>query len=74
MLLPMGKIMSLAGPGANGYSNSNNFVYDVGSRVGIQDQVSGFKPNWYSVTPGNSKGLAVPNQPSKTQQIVNGVK
>lgn len=59
------------GPGANGYSNSNNFVYDIGSQVGVGNQVSSFNP--WGVTPGNNRSLAVPNQPSQYQQTLNKI-
>lgn len=62
----------LTGPGENGYSNSNNFVYDIGSQVGVGNQVSSFDPvGW---TPGSNRSLAVPNQPSRYQQTLNSIK
>ncbi len=61
----------LTGPGGNGYSNSNNFVYDIGSQVGVGNQVSSFNPTGW--TPGNNRSLATPNQPSRYQQTLSSI-
>jgi len=52
-------------PGREGYSNSNNFIYQLGKNVGVGDQVKNFNAGYNTF--GQSVGLGIPNQPSVLQ-------
>jgi len=43
--------------GVFGYANSNNFVYELGERVQIADQVSRFNPQGHNFIPGSTRGF-----------------
>jgi hypothetical protein len=59
-----------------GYSNSNNFIYSMGSQVGIEDQISGNKVPWYRfvTAPGQGQGVSQPGQPSLSSQVGNRIR
>jgi ABC-type Fe3+-hydroxamate transport system substrate-binding protein len=52
-----------------GYSNSNNFTYQLGKNVGIESQLNSFNPR--GAQPGFNQGLAPGGQPSISQSVVN---
>lgn len=51
-----------------GYSNSNNFAYQLGVNVGLQDQLSSFNPP--GAQPGFGQSLAPGGQPSIHQSTM----
>ena len=52
-----------------GYSNSNNFAYQLGTNVGVKNQLNSFNPQGFE--PGFSRGLAPGGQPSISQSTIN---
>ena len=62
---------------SEGHAVSNNFVYELGSRVGIESQISDFKSGRL-FTPGQTSGLSgstkFQNFSNKIESTLNGVK
>ena len=60
--------------GKFGYTNSNNFVNELGSKVGIEDQVGSFNPKGFNFAFGSKKGLPKTTMTQYIQQQINVLK